>query len=139
MPNVLSLAGTISRYVFAVVPQAGRPGWRRVSRLVTLPDYQGLGIGSAVLHAVAEWLWSRRLRTSITTSHPAMIACLRRSSAWRITRRQRTGRQFRSAAAPAVPGRWVVSAEYWPIRRPASSLLGYRMRSNTGCLLPTDN
>ncbi len=98
----------------ALIPQGGRPGWRRISRLVILPEYQGLGIGSAVLHAVAEWLLSANIRTSITTSHPAMIAYLQRSAAWRITRRQRTGAQFRRPAGAPLRGRWVVSAEFWP-------------------------
>lgn len=99
----------------AVLPQAGRPGWRRISRLVTLPDYQGLGIGSAILQAVAQLLLQRSLRTSITTSHPAMIAFLRRSPDWRVTRRAPCRPQFRQRAALARLGRWVVSAEYWPM------------------------
>jgi len=98
----------------AVLPQAGRPGWRRISRLVTLPEYQGLGIGSAVLVAVADWLLQDRLRTSITTSHPAMIAYLRRSPHWRITRVATVGRNFRRKASLPF-GRRVVSAEYWPL------------------------
>jgi GNAT superfamily N-acetyltransferase len=98
----------------AVVPQAGRRGWRRISRLVTLPDYQGLGIGSAVLGAVAHWLWQQKLRTSITTAHPAMIGFLRRSGQWRITRVARAARQFRRAL-PFGLCRMVVSAEYWPL------------------------
>ncbi len=98
----------------AVLPQAGRPGWRRISRLVTLPEYQGLGIGSAVLGAVADWLLAHRLRTSITTSHPAMIAFLRRSPHWRITRMATVGRNFRRNSSLPF-GRRVVSAEYWPL------------------------
>lgn len=98
----------------AVLPQPGRPAWRRISRLVTLPDYQGLGIGSAVLCAVADWLRNQRLRTSITTSHPAMIAYLRRSPHWRITRIATVGKNFGRPAATST-GRRVVSAEYWPL------------------------
>lgn len=98
----------------AVLPQAGRPGWRRISRLVTLPEYQGLGIGSAVLGALADWLLQHRLRTSITTSHPAMIAFLRRSPHWRITRVATVGKNFRRRSS-LPSGRRVVSAEYWPL------------------------
>lgn len=99
----------------AVLPQPGRPGWRRVSRLVTLPDYQGLGIGTAVLEAVAELLRARALRTSITTSHPAMIAYLRRSVNWRITRRGPCRQPAGTHPRRPRCWRWVVSAEYWPM------------------------
>ena len=35
------------------LPQIGKRNFVRISRIVTLPDYQGVGIGSAVLDAVA--------------------------------------------------------------------------------------
>jgi len=70
----------------AVIPSVGRyTGHRRVTRLVTLPDYQGVGIASAVLDAVAQRYTADGLHLGITTSHPAMIAHLKASSAWRAT------------------------------------------------------
>ena len=38
----------------ATLPLMGRKNRRRFSRIVTLPDYQGIGIGMAVAEAVAE-------------------------------------------------------------------------------------
>ncbi len=101
----------------ATLALAGRRKRRRISRLVTLPDFQGIGIGSAMLRAVAEYHRALGERVNITTGHPAMIAHLRRSNHWRIINvRKIAGRGngrfipgYRSAA-----GRAVVSAEYCP-------------------------
>ena len=53
-----------------------RRGVWRVSRLVVLPDYQGVGIGRAMLAVVAE----QYPRLRITTSHPAMLRASCRSA-----------------------------------------------------------
>jgi len=99
----------------ATVSLIGRKRRWRVSRLVTLPDYQGIGIGTAVLEAVAELHRREGHRVNITASHPAMIAHCRRSPLWRIVSVRKTGsrrterfiRGYRSSV-----GRAVVSAEY---------------------------
>ncbi|MBX7164823.1 MAG: GNAT family N-acetyltransferase [Pirellulales bacterium] len=90
-----------------------RRRWR-ISRLVTLPDFQGLGIGAAVAEAVAAWHRQRGERCNITTSHPAMIAHCRRSPLWRAVgwkrcaaAPRRTYRDYRGAV-----GRAVASFEY---------------------------
>ena len=93
----------------------GRKGRRRISRIVTLPDYQGIGIGTAVLDAVAELHRQEGHRVNCTASHPAMIAHWRKSPRWKPIGVQKTGgrhptrlnRAYRSSA-----GRAVVSAEY---------------------------
>ncbi|MEE1132097.1 MAG: GNAT family N-acetyltransferase [Caryophanon sp.] len=61
----------------------------RVHRLVTLPDYQGLGIGSRVLDWVAKQNAQQGKKTIITTSNPAIIGNLCKNELWRITRRSR--------------------------------------------------
>ncbi len=99
----------------ATVSLIGRKGRWRVSRLVTLPDYQGIGIGTAVLETVAELHRGEGHRVNVTASHPAMIAHWQRSPRWRIVSVRKTGsrrterfvRGYRSSA-----GRAVVSAEY---------------------------
>jgi GNAT superfamily N-acetyltransferase len=67
----------------AVLPMMGFKGQSRVSRIVTLPDFQGVGIGKAVL----DWLGAEYRRQgrslSIRTGHPAMIAGLKRARCWR--------------------------------------------------------
>jgi alpha-D-ribose 1-methylphosphonate 5-triphosphate synthase subunit PhnL/GNAT superfamily N-acetyltransferase len=52
-------------------------------RTVTLPDWQGLGIGVTLANAVGEHLARGGDRFRTTTAHPAMIAALRRSPRWR--------------------------------------------------------
>ncbi len=78
-----------------VIPLAGRRGHRRVSRLVVLPDFQGVGIGSRVLEAVCQLYHARGERIGITTGHPGMIRHLWRSARWRLVRRYPVGRKGR--------------------------------------------
>jgi hypothetical protein len=65
---------------------AGPPA-RREHRTVTLPDYQGAGIGNALSAFVAALWKGLGYRALSTTTHPAMIAGRRRSGLWRMTRR----------------------------------------------------
>lgn len=72
---------------FAILPVAGHKGWWRGHRTVVLPDYQGLGIGNAMIEATAEQLWRReRKRFRATTSARSLIAHRRRHpEMWRRT------------------------------------------------------
>jgi hypothetical protein len=64
-----------------------RQGGKREHRTVTLPDYQGVGIGMA-LSAFCASLWKGLgLRATSTTTHPAFIAARLRSPDWRLKRR----------------------------------------------------
>ena len=62
------------------------PRWRRIGRLVVLPDYQGVGVGGALLDWTAQYGRARGWRISLLTSHPAMIHRCARSPLWRCTR-----------------------------------------------------
>lgn len=97
----------------ATVAQYGQRNWRRISRVVTLPDYQGIGVGLRVAEAVADVHCSEGKRVSITASHPAVMAHCRRSKRWRTTRINRSGRRA-SAGASVRPSmaRSTVSFEY---------------------------
>ncbi len=64
---------------------AGRRA-RREHRTVTLPDFQGVGIGNALSDAVASLWRGLGYRALSTTTHPAMIASRVRSANWRLTR-----------------------------------------------------
>jgi GNAT superfamily N-acetyltransferase len=64
---------------------ATEQGTKRISRIVVLPDFQGIGIGSRLLDGVAGILRAENWRVSVTTSHPGMIAHLGRSKAWKVT------------------------------------------------------
>jgi GNAT superfamily N-acetyltransferase len=93
----------------------GRKNRRRISRIVTLPDYQGIGIGMALAETVAELNRLEGLRLNITASHPAVIAHCRCSPRWRAVGVKKTGsrnadgfvKNYRGSA-----GRAVVSFEY---------------------------
>lgn len=99
----------------ATVSLIGHKGRWRISRLVTLPDYQGIGIGMSVLEAVAELHREEGHRVNVTASHPALIAHCRHSPRWRAVGVKKTGsantkrfiRNYRSSQ-----GRAVVSFEY---------------------------
>jgi ABC-type iron transport system FetAB ATPase subunit/GNAT superfamily N-acetyltransferase len=59
---------------------------RREHRTVTLPDFQGVGIGFALSSFVAGLWKALGYRATSTTTHPAFIAARRRSDQWRLIR-----------------------------------------------------
>lgn len=61
-------------------------GGKRVHRLVVLPHYQGLGIGSKLLEHAANFEESKGYDLYIKTSHPAMGRYLEKSSKWSPTK-----------------------------------------------------
>jgi len=99
----------------ASVSLIGRKNRWRISRIVTLPDYQGIGIGMTVLEAVAELHRAEGHRVNATASHPALIAHCRRSPRWRAVNLRKTGsrntRRFINNYRGSC-GRTVVSFEY---------------------------
>jgi energy-coupling factor transporter ATP-binding protein EcfA2 len=66
-------------------------GGRREHRTVTLPDYQGVGIGMAVSSFCASLWKGLGQRATSTTTHPAFIAARMRSPDWRMIRRPGLG------------------------------------------------
>jgi len=116
----------------AVLPMAGKRNYRRVSRLVVLPDFQGVGIGSAMLEAVCELYVARGVRMGITTGHPGMIRRLWNSPKWSRVKLYPTGRpgqrhRFRRQGARlrGSLGRCVASFRYRG--EPASTGSGSRV------------
>jgi len=93
----------------------GRRGHWRVSRLVTLPDYQGLGVGMRVLEAVGDLYRHDGLRLNVTARHPGLLAHCGRSPRWRTISVKRTGANSARRFIPSYrssAGRAVVSFEY---------------------------
>src|SRR5207244_2611338 len=94
----------------AVVAALGWPGLKRIQRLVTLPEFQGMGIGGKLLDVVAATQARAGFRVTITASHPAVIAHCTRSKQWRYfgmkktgsTRQAFEGREVRSSVGRAV-------------------------------------
>jgi GNAT superfamily N-acetyltransferase len=99
----------------ATLPVITKKNHRRFTRIVTLPDYQGIGIGMRAVAAVAELHRAEGLRINVTSSHPALIRHCRRSPLWRTVNVKKTGSAARSTRFPAyrsAAGRAVVSFEY---------------------------
>jgi GNAT superfamily N-acetyltransferase len=62
------------------------PLTRREHRTVVLPDYQGVGIGSALCECVASMWKGLGYKVRSTTTHPAFNASRRKSPNWKLTR-----------------------------------------------------
>lgn len=77
-------------------PLGGAPGWM-FHRLVTLPEWQGIGVGMALLDHVAA-LYQQRAphRVRIPTRAPGLARALDRSPRWRLVRSM--GASSRSSA-----------------------------------------
>ena len=72
---------------FAGITQvAGFAGYKRFSRIVVLPDFQGIGVGGKFRDAVAEIAADQIgcQRLSLITSHPAMIRSCQASEKWKL-------------------------------------------------------
>lgn len=109
-------------------PRRGAPKTEkrfRVSRIVVLPDYQGIGIGSQLLNAIGEIHSEKGHLLAISTSHPAMISYLKRSHRWKVKHVYKTGgsahkkweQRYETKGVPrpgvgSSSGRAMVSAEY---------------------------
>lgn len=97
----------------ATLAVMGRSGQRRISRLVTLPDFQGIGVGTQLAQAVANDAAQHGKRLSITASHPGLLAHCHRSADWRLARVYKTGsRPGRLRNYRGSPGRAVMTFEY---------------------------
>jgi len=59
----------------------------KVSRIVVLPDFQGLGLGAIALDLVGGAYRSMGKKLNIVTSHPAFVRSLNRSKTWAMTRK----------------------------------------------------
>ncbi|MBN2293670.1 MAG: hypothetical protein JXM70_14670 [Pirellulales bacterium] len=112
----------------ATLALIGRRDRWRISRLVTLPDYQGVGIGTGTARAVAELHLAQGHRLNITAGHPALIAHCRHSPLWRTVNVKKLGaprdsRRF-ARGYRGSPGRTVVSFEFVGSQSPVSRASG---------------
>ena len=98
------------------------PGYRKIHRVVVLPDYQGVGIGSRAINAVAAYelkMMRNKIHTfGIVTSHPALIATLNRSPRWRCMSVNKCGTNpgAKRVNTPQMMWRWRASFSYVPIQ-----------------------
>ena len=108
----------------AVVHVRMRARYYRVSRLVVLPDYQGIGIGKRLLNFVAELYTSQtKMPFYILTSNPQIIRG--NMNNWKITRfghaskgkgNTRINNELRSSLSRK---RITVSLQYVPAKKSA--------------------
>ena len=94
----------------ATIGMLGFKGRWRVSRIVTLPDYQGIGIGAAFLETLGDIYRANKERFSITASHPSIMAHCSRSPKWKTTNVMKTG--SKGGKHKVSVGRAVISFEY---------------------------
>src|SRR5579859_6919525 len=86
----------------------------RLCRLVTMPEWQGAGVGMKFLECVAQlWLdgqnrYGKRMTGIIHTSHPGLIAALRRSARWVLVSQQMGGSN--KGRSIETMSRWQVKA-----------------------------
>jgi ABC-type transporter Mla maintaining outer membrane lipid asymmetry ATPase subunit MlaF len=97
-------------------PTMGYKGYWRISRIVVLPDYQGIGVGSVFRDAAAAIMKAQADRVGLTTSHPAMIQSCARSPLWRVATVLKLGSsrgaQEAELGIKRSTGRSVASFEY---------------------------
>lgn len=63
-----------------------RKGFKQVHRLVVLPDYQGIGIGTNFITFIAELYSQKELTMKLITTTPSIRFALDRSDKWLLTR-----------------------------------------------------
>ena len=64
-----------------------RKGWKRVHRLVVLPDYQGVGIGVKFINEVVRFYIDNGFKMNLTTTTPALVHALARDENWALVRK----------------------------------------------------
>jgi ABC-type polar amino acid transport system ATPase subunit/GNAT superfamily N-acetyltransferase len=114
----------------SIITAAGMKGWRRGHRAVVLPDYQGMGIGNAMIELCGEILWRAKLRYRSRTGSPALHHYRRKHpDRWRLVGAptMEEGRQMGlSRGGMTSIGRMTATWTYTPIAlrdaelRPAS-------------------
>ena len=93
-------------------------GWKktkRITRLVVLPEFQGLGIAAKLAETVAAHEQAKGHRVTITACHPAILAHCSRSPHWTYLGTKKTGSTRQRLAGRTIrcsTGRAVTSFEY---------------------------
>ncbi|MGE5610160.1 MAG: GNAT family N-acetyltransferase [Bacillota bacterium] len=101
----------------AMMANFGHKGFWRISRIVALPDYQGLGIGTRMAEAVGEIYLAQGKRVTVLASHPAVIRHCEKSPQWRLTGVYKSGKSAHTMKnkdrnRSASTGRSVASFEF---------------------------
>jgi len=101
----------------AVLATLGWKRTKRITRLVVLPEFQGLGIGPRLAETVAAAEVAKGNRVTITASHPSILAWCSRSPRWKYLGLKKTGstrQQLGQRTIRCSTGRAVASFEFVP-------------------------
>jgi GNAT superfamily N-acetyltransferase len=63
-----------------------RKGWKRVHRLVVLPDYQGIGIGLKFINTICKYYKDNNWNINLTTTTPSLVHTMAKSKEWNLIR-----------------------------------------------------
>jgi GNAT superfamily N-acetyltransferase len=74
-----------------------RKGWKRVHRLVVLPDYQGVGIGTKFQDMVIKKYNDDNWNINCTTTTPSLVSTMRRNKKWKLVRFGRAKGKWQNA------------------------------------------
>lgn len=99
----------------AILPVVCKKHHFRISRLVTLPDFQGMGIGMRFAETICELYKEAGDRINITGSHPSVIAHCKKSPLWKAVNLKNAPSQPRKVSVfgyRSASGRVTVSFEY---------------------------
>lgn len=66
-----------------------RKGWKRVHRLVVLPDFQGIGIGTRFINEITKIYIAEGWKMNLTTTTPALVHALVKDKNWLLFRKDR--------------------------------------------------
>lgn len=78
--KIIGFAGVLHQ------PHARWKNLKRISRLVILPDYQGIGLGCKFLNLLGDYYAKQNCQLSIVTSAKNLVCKLSRSEKWRMIR-----------------------------------------------------
>jgi len=93
-------------------PHATVKNMMMLSRIVVIPDFQGIGVAGKMIDSVSDHLFYQGWRVRITTSHPGMIGSLKGSQSWICKRQGRNGRHRGTVSEKGSSGRITTSWEY---------------------------
>jgi GNAT superfamily N-acetyltransferase len=85
---------------------------KRYHRTVVLPDYQGIGIATVLRNYVSKIIKENGFRLYTTTSHPALIAILKKDNHWvcrrksRVSNTQKKGLLSKTASVNRITTSW---------------------------------
>jgi len=100
----------------AWLPLVGKKATKRATRTVCLPDYQGVGIGNALVNHAAEMWAGLGITCKVVSAHPALINSRNRSPLWAMTRQpswsSRSAQKFRYMDKTAANRRLVTGFRY---------------------------